>query len=291
MDIGKYLSENYSMSGSWRKFYYHSKFIHRLRLVYLAILNRFAGRDAAVQSLERVQILHGDLLSLMFKPPVTLSLKTDHPVAYESDDHKFPLGSMQNNTRSPRFVRACERTFKRKLLVADLGCAGGGLVLDFLLAGHEAHGIEGSDYSQRTARAEWRTIPRHLHTADITKPFTFVDGSGAARRLDLITAWEVLEHLEKEQLRGLFQNLRSNLKPDGVFMASVACFESVDPLKGAVYHRTVEPKAWWMEFIATQGFASIELPFTELDFPRGPGVDWSSAKHPDFGFHLICRPV
>ena len=36
-------------------------------------------------------------------------LKTDHPVAIYSADHISPRGTLADNTRSPRFVRACER--------------------------------------------------------------------------------------------------------------------------------------------------------------------------------------
>ena len=73
-------------------------------------------------------------------------LVTDHPIAFHSDDHKHPRGTRNDNTRHPRFVRKCETVFGRKIRALDLGCAGGGLVLDFLLAGHSAVGLEGSDY-------------------------------------------------------------------------------------------------------------------------------------------------
>jgi hypothetical protein len=57
----------------------------------------------------------------------------------------------------------------------DLGCSGGGLVFDFLLRGHTAVGIEGSDFSQKSQRAEWRLLNQcNLLTADITKPFQVI---------------------------------------------------------------------------------------------------------------------
>jgi hypothetical protein len=56
----------------------------------------------------------------------------------------------------------------------DLGCSGGGIILDALLRGHMAIGLEGSDVSLKQQRAEWRVIPNHLFTCDITKPFYYM---------------------------------------------------------------------------------------------------------------------
>ena len=280
------------MESRLKKVLLRSKTIHRIRLILAQIPKTVRGFFVPDHSrdMQRVQLMHSDVIRLTFKPKATLRVKTDYPIAYESDDHKFPAGSMQDNTRSPRFVRACERYFGRKLKVADLGCSGGGLVLDFLLEGHDAYGVEGSDFSQKTARAEWRTIPNHLFTADIAKPFAFIDEANKPAQLDLITAWEVLEHLEEPQLEKLFQNIKNNLNQDGVFMGSVACFESLDPLQGAIYHKTVQPKNWWLNFVQKQGFEVLDVPFVNKDFPRGPGIDWDPARLPDNGFHLVCKP-
>jgi len=40
----------------------------------------------------------------------------------------------------------------------DIRCSGGGLVLDGILKGHFAIGLEGSDYSKKRQRAEWRLM-------------------------------------------------------------------------------------------------------------------------------------
>lgn len=276
-----------------KSFLLRSTTIHRVRLlvanVKISFRKMFSGDVERTQ--RDLEILRGDILRLTFNPTSKLTIKTDHPVAYESDDHHFPMGTMYNNTRSPRFVRACELLFKKKLTVLDLGCAGGGLVLDFLLNGHDAYGVEGSDFSRKSARAEWRTIPNHLFTADIAKPFTVTNiADSSPSKVDLITAWEVLEHLDENELKGLFSNIRNNLSRDGLFMGSVACFESRDPIKGAVYHKTVRPQEWWAKLVEQQGFEIIETPLTSKDFPRGPDVDWDAKRHPEYGFHLVCRP-
>lgn len=88
--------------------------------------------------------------------PNNLNFQTDHPVAIDSDDHKFPWGTKQDNTRSPRFVRKCEAHYGNDIKHLDFGCSGGGLVFDFLVNGHFSIGVEGSNFSQKNCRGAWQ---------------------------------------------------------------------------------------------------------------------------------------
>lgn len=221
------------------------------------------------------------------------TIGTDHPIAYDTDDHKIPWGTAQDNTRSPRFVAACERHFggRQPLTFMDLGCSGGGLVLDFILRGHEAYGVEGSDYSLRAQRAEWRMLPHNLFTADITRPFTVTGESGASPvACDVITAWEVMEHIANEDLPQLFANVLAHLKPDGVFIGSIAL--GPDDHNGASYHRTVQPRAWWEQTYRAHGLRMIEAhDFQFYDFCRGTGngpIDGNYLDDPSLGFHFVA---
>lgn len=222
-----------------------------------------------------------------------VALRTDYPVAVQSDDHKTPLGARQDNTHYPRFVRRCEQIFRRSLRALDLGCAGGGLVMDFVTRGHLAIGLEGSDYPRRHARGEWPILPQNLFTCDISKPFQLIDTvDDSPCKFDVISMWEVLEHMELSQLSGLFDNVLKHLAPQGIFVASVATFECEDVATGAVYHRLIEAKPWWHEQAKRYGFTLCEDLFTTLDFPRGSGNgpnDWSAERDPHLGFHLVLR--
>ncbi|MGB1548571.1 MAG: hypothetical protein ACPHIA_08600, partial [Alphaproteobacteria bacterium] len=73
--------------------------------------------------------------------PGGVAIKTDYPVALASNDHLHPRGTMNDNTRHPRFVTALREWLGDDLSYLDLGCAGGGLVFDFLINGFEAYGI------------------------------------------------------------------------------------------------------------------------------------------------------
>jgi len=251
---------------------------------------------------ERIHDLrYRDLMLLLAAREAGLSIKTfevitDFPVALASDDHKVPLGTLNDNTRCPRFVAACERVLQKPLRFMDLGCAGGGLVLDFLLRGHEAIGLEGSDLSLRTLRAEWRVLPHNLFTCDVTKPFFVRRATEQASAVfDVVSAWEVLEHLSEGELPQFFENVHRHLSPEGFFVGSIATFPCEAPETGAQYHRTVQARGWWEGRFQESGLAFLDdHPFTLRDFFRGTGNgpdDWDACKDPNLGFHFVARKV
>src|SRR5690242_3276938 len=102
-----------------------------------------------------------------------INVRATREVAYESPDHLMPTGTRRDNSRQSRFNQKLYQLFGEytPLWVLDMGCSGGGFVKDCLDAGSVAVGLEGSDYSKKMRRAEWRTIPEYLFTADITARF------------------------------------------------------------------------------------------------------------------------
>ena len=86
---------------------------------------------------------------------------TLRPVAVSSDDHKWPRGSIYDNSTNSRFNLRTYEYFNRKipLKLLDLGCAGGGLVRSFLADGHIGIGLEGSDHSFKQKSGEWGCNP------------------------------------------------------------------------------------------------------------------------------------
>lgn len=223
--------------------------------------------------------------------PEPYNLETSSPIAFESADHTHPRGTATDNSRHPRFVAACERHFQRALKALDLGCGGGGLVRDFLIRGHAAMGLEGSDYSEKSQRAEWRVLGGRLRTCDILEPFRISDSQGQSIEFDVITAWEVLEHLPREKLPTFFENVRTHLGRDGLFVASVAQFEDKDPLTGVAWHVTLEARSWWEDMMRRSGLTPIMSPFDVSDYVRGSGTsptDWDVRVQPEMGFHIVA---
>jgi 2-polyprenyl-3-methyl-5-hydroxy-6-metoxy-1,4-benzoquinol methylase len=220
-------------------------------------------------------------------------VSSDHPVAVETADHKWPHGTLHDNSTNPRFNLKLYDYFGHRpdLTLLDLGCAGGGFVRSVLADGFTAVGIEGSDVSRNLRSAEWETCPQHLLTADIAAPFQITAADGAPMRFHGITAWEVLEHIPEGRLDALLDNIARHLAPEGIFVASVAVFPDANPITGAVYHVTIHPKPWWLARFAAAGLVEAAgHPFRTGDYVRGHGrglTNWDPADGD--GFHLVLR--
>ena len=178
---------------------------------------------------------------------------TDHPVAYDSPDHTTPRGTINDNSFNRVFNDKLVAAMGDGIRVLDIGCSGGGFVKSLVDAGVEAYGIEGSDHSRRTKRAEWATIPERLFTADITRPFLLVGlADDEPRQFDVITAWEVLEHIAEPDLAGVFANIRAHLRPTGRLIVSIS--PNDDIFEGVNLHQTVRPFEWWVATIHSFGW-------------------------------------
>ena len=221
------------------------------------------------------------------------NLQTDYPLAYESVDHLKPRGAIRDNSSNQRFNEALKRLFPSgyRIKLLDLGCAGGGLVRSLLQDEQLAVGLEGSDNPKKYGLGEWLNCPLHLFTCDITKPFRLTDSSGQDFIFDVVTAWEVLEHIPKENLEGLISNISGHLSSGGYFIGSVDLTPDVNPLTGAVYHVTLEPKEWWLEIFEKHGFVELRShPFAVEDYVRGNATgikDWDPRAGD--GFHLVLQ--
>lgn len=214
-------------------------------------------------------------------------VKATREVAYESPDHLVPWGTRRDNSRHRRFNKKLYELFYsigRPIWVLDLGCSGGGFVKDCLDDGCVAVGLEGSDYSKKIRRAEWRTIPEFLFTADITAPFD-VSGEfpGGEKRLqfDVITSWEVMEHIHERDLAAVADNVKRHLRPGGLWIMSVALGDDI--IDGVNLHQTVQPKDWWAKKFASLGLYSVDqyVHYFNTQFLRGP----KDTRRP--GFHLV----
>jgi cyclopropane fatty-acyl-phospholipid synthase-like methyltransferase len=186
---------------------------------------------------------------------------TQYPVAYDSPDHLYPWGTARDNTTDHGFIDEVEKYFNNiPLKVLDIGCSGGQLVVDFNARGHQAVGIEGSDYSVKTQRANWPSYQNIcLFTCDATKPYDIVDDSGALVAFDLITAWEVVEHIKYEDLDAFFGNILKHMHSQSIFCASIAPIPDVQG--GYTLHQSVYSAVEWKNNILPKYFQVYDLPF------------------------------
>lgn len=235
-----------------------------------------AYKEKNSQTQRHRDFLYRDIMMVLekcngFVKKENVRLITDYPVAYESNDYLLPHGTIRDNTRFPQFVKKCEDIFgSRSLSFLDLGCSGGGMVLEAALKGHFAIGLEGSDLSRIQQRAEWRLLGENLQTCDISKPFQILDlETNDSYKFDVISAWEVLEHIAENDLPQLFENIKNHLSEKGRFVASIANYDDIDPDTGINWHVTRHDYEWWREMIEGFGFELCEDEFTEYDMARG----------------------
>jgi len=224
--------------------------------------------------------------------PKEIVLKCESKIAYDSWDHIHPKGTKHDNSTNWLFNFKLYRLYYPKysgqvtklLKVLDLGCAGGGFVRGCMNDGCFAIGLEGSDFSKKMGRAEWPIIPDALHTCDIAKKFELINKkTKQILKFHVITAWEVLEHIEEDQLDTLIENIKKHLLEEGLFMASVSNYS--DKIGDIEFHRTQKNKAWWVKKFESHGlYLKKDLyPYFDGQYIRGPTEN-------EKGFHLIMSP-
>jgi len=210
-----------------------------------------------------------------------ISLKTNYPVAYDSPDHLYPWGTKNDNSTNIGFIdeicNFCELNGKSTFNFLDLGCAGGQLVIDVLNRGNTSVGLEGSDYSVIHKRANWPEYHnKNLFTCDITREYKIFENDKQIK-FDVITAWEVIEHINEKDLKSFFTQINNNLNTGGIFCGSISQKEEV--LEGYKLHQTV-----WNELTWYSNFPNIldKLDLELYDYP------FKNKVREDLGsFHII----
>ena len=192
--------------------------------------------------------------------PEKFFVKVEKKIARSSPDHLMPWGTRRDNHRHYRFNEKLYQLFgfpnkKFDLFVLDLGCAGGGFVKSCIDDGCFSLGIEGSDYSRKMQRAEWNIIPNFLFTGDITGNFDILDQNKKRLKFDVITCWEVMEHLKETEIAAVIKNVRKHLKSSGLWFISITSIQDI--VHGYRLHQTVKPKEWWIKKFSSFGFQNL----------------------------------
>lgn len=215
-------------------------------------------------------------MTLQISTDSKVTVTAEREVAYDSPDHLMPWGTRADNSRNPRFNEKLYYLHPKRenyMTLLDLGCSGGGFVKECLDDGCLAVGLEGSDFSKKYRRAEWATIPDFLFTCDITRDFEVMlqtDGKKERIAFDIITAWEVMEHIKTEDISRVAENIKKHMKPSSLWIMSVSPNE--ETLNGVTLHQTVQPKEWWIEKFKTLGLSHIERynDYFNTQYIRGP---------------------
>ena len=190
---------------------------------------------------------------------------------------------MRDNSTSAEFIAELESYFfNQPIKTMDLGCSGGQLTIDFHNRGHIAVGLEGSDYSVKHQRANWpEWHNKILFTCDVTEEYQ-VNINNEPAKFDLITAWEVVEHIHPNDLQMFFNQIAKHLAPNGIFVASVST--KSDVIDGVVLHQSVFGENEWISTILTDEGALRNSNLKYYPYP------FKHAVRSDAGsFHIMLK--
>ena len=180
---------------------------------------------------------------------IKFAVETEHPLALESLDYLTPRGAVLDNSINLNFNKKLYELFPGKQIsVLDLGCSGGGMVRSFIEQGHIAVGLEGSDAGKILQDREWPVIPYNLFNCDIAKPFVVHTGDKRPYKFDVVTMWEVLEHIREGELDEVFKNIKRHIKVGGYFIGGVSNYRYY-------HHVTIKTFEWWVDKIHFAGLS------------------------------------
>ncbi len=169
----------------------------------------------------------------------------------------FTADQAQPN-RHPGLVALCERLMGRRLTVLDLACGKGGVVLDFLLRGHRAAGLEGNATYRQRQEGHWRVLADHLHLADLG---AMTSGFGADR-FDLVIAWDLLNKAPAARMERLLRLVSDHLlAPDGLLLAWAPPGADGDGARDG-----------WLEAVSSAGLCRRRPPVVPAELPILPGL-------------------
>ena len=144
-----------------------------------------------------------------------IEVKTEYPGAFESLDHLYPVGSINDNFTSHALLGEVSDYFgvNNTIAMLDLGCAGGQFVRNFVEQGDIAVGLEGSSTAlEGSGRGNWKKYHnKNLFLCDIGKPFEILN-NGDLLKFDFIHSEEVFEHIPKENIDCLLENIKKHMR-------------------------------------------------------------------------------
>ena len=89
------------------------------------------------------------------------------------------------------------------------------------------------------------------------------------KEFDVISAWEVLEHIKEEDMPMLLENIKKHLNKGGIFIGTISNWDDIDEETGVNWHVNLHPYEWWRDIFAEAGFYIITETFSPYDLARG----------------------
>lgn len=184
-------------------------------------------------------------------------------------DERYNLAENSPGLRA--VIRASHRLAMISGRSLDVGC-GVGFVASYLSGKTfdlNVFGVDISDVSIERAKKRLSHVPGSAQRLSVLteQKLPFDDDF-----FQLVTCFDMLEHLDVEDIDATLAEIDRVVSPGGVFFGSVSCRKSgIDDINGENLHRTVESVDWWLERLkpdhAEYDGHRIQLEFTK-QYPR-----------------------
>ena len=155
------------------------------------------------------EVLHFDNLAATWWDPHGSSrlLHRMNPLRLEFIKSLLPVSESSNDSR-----------YLRGYSILDVGCGGGILTESFARLGATTKGIDASSKAVEVAKAHLRTDPILMRDNSPKYDCNTIQGSGLDELYDIVTAMEVLEHVEYPSI--FLDDLARRVKPGGWLILS-----------------------------------------------------------------------
>jgi 2-polyprenyl-3-methyl-5-hydroxy-6-metoxy-1,4-benzoquinol methylase len=172
---------------------------------------------------------------------------TQNPIALDSNDHLHPSGCINDHHDATEFCDYLIKHWPNRKTLLDLGTATGTVVSSSVERNFDAFGVEGSDAPKRMqlekGEGPWVKYGGiRLFNADIRYPFQLYRENNERAKFDIITAWDVLEHMTEKTINTVLENIKRH-SIGGAFMIATISFESYP---NDLYHLLPRPREWWL---------------------------------------------
>jgi SAM-dependent methyltransferase len=206
----------------------------------------------------------------------TVIITTKYPIALDSVDHLEPRGALdQQGHEGIEFFTRLKGAYPSIKTVLDLGTGSGWFVSNGVKCGFDVYGIEGTD--KVNGKPPWVSyIDQRLFHADLRQRFvlerpyyfgnqlyheklkgtpvvTENDITLGILKVDLVTAWDVMEHMTAESIDIVMENIYRHLKHGGCFMGTIE-FTDKD---NEGYHTLCRSREWWVCKFEEYGFKDL----------------------------------
>jgi len=236
-----------------------------------------------------------------------IKIMTKYPIATASPDFKIqqeelilPCSAGEDNSTSLKLIDKIGEHYAKtigvdkndlRLNCLDLGCGGGQLIVDLNKQSFTDTCIGLDGIAGTIGWPNWLTYPNNFYNVDLSKEYTILNAqTSEPMQFDLITSWEMIEHLHPQDIDIFFKTLHKHLSPTGMFIGSIAMFPDTRDTNGFyeghphhdptteqfVLHQTVMSREEWRETL--KDYNLHEYPFKDSRYKCGY---LATRDHPD----------